>query len=276
MTPFPQKKESKLVSIVIPAYRAQDFIKKSLLKVVRVMKATAYPYEVICVVDGNGDKTFVKAEEFARKYPGKVRVIGYENNLGKGHAVRYGMARAKGDIVGFIDAGIELNPNGISMLLDHFEWYKADIIVGSKRHPVSKVIYPWQRKILSFGYQTIVRILFDLNVRDTQVGMKFFRREVIEKTLPRLLVKAFAFDVEMLSVANYLGYKRIYEAPVELKMKFSGGLSTIASKGFINTAWAMLWDTLAVFYRLRILHYYDWQNRKNWITPKYLTLSHGG
>lgn len=276
MTSFPQRKDNKLVSVVIPAYRAQDFIKKSLLKVVGVMEATRYPYEVICVVDGRVDKTLEKAEEFAKKYLGKVRVVGYKNNLGKGHAVRYGMARARGDIVGFIDAGIELNPNGISMLLDHFEWYKADIIVGSKRHPASKVSYPWQRKILSFGYQTIARILFGLNVRDTQVGMKFFRREVLEKTLPRLLVKAFAFDIEMLSVANYLGYKRIYEAPVELKMRFAGGLSTIASKGFISTVWAMLWDTLAVFYRLRILHYYDWENRKNWITPKYLTLNHGG
>ncbi len=265
MIPFPRKKDNKLVSIVIPAYRAQDFIKKSLLKVVNVMEATAYPYEVICVVDGKGDKTFEKAEEFAKKYRGKVRVIGYENNLGKGHAVRYGMARAKGDIVGFVDAGIELNPNGISMLLDHFEWYKADIIVGSKRHPASKVIYPWQRKILSFGYQTLVRILFGLNVRDTQVGMKFFRREVLKKTLPRLLVKAFAFDIEMLSVANYLGFKRIYEAPVELKMKFTLGVSTIASKGFIKTVWAMLWDTLAVFYRLKILHFYDYSNRENWM-----------
>jgi hypothetical protein len=114
-----------------------------------------------------------------------------------------------------------------------------------------------------------VKVLFGLNVRDTQVGMKFFRREVVEKILPRLLVKAFAFDIEMLSVANYLGYRKIYEAPVELKMKFSGGVSTIASSGFVRTSFNVLWDTLAVFYRLRILHYYDWSNRKNWLAPKY-------
>jgi glycosyltransferase involved in cell wall biosynthesis len=194
-------------------------------------------------------------------------------NMGKGHAVRYGMAKAKGDIIGFIDAGLELNPNGLSMLLEHFEWYKADIIIGSKRHPASHVIYPWQRKILSFGYQMIVRILFGLKVRDTQVGMKFFKREVLEKVMPRVLVKAFAFDVEMLAVANYLGFKRIYEAPVEMKMKFQVGLSTIASKGFMKTALGMFWDTLAVFYRLKILHYYDDKNKKNWITPTYLVLS---
>ena len=101
--------------------------------------------------------------------------------------------------------------------------------------------------------------------------MKFFRREVLEKTLPRLLVKQFAFDVEILSVANYLGFSRIYEAPIEMKMPF-GGASTIASAGFIRTVFWMLWDTMAVFYRLRILRFYDYKNRKNWITPEYLTL----
>lgn len=261
------------VSVIIPCLNAEKFIVKNLLHVKKVLDQTRYPYEIICVDDGSRDKTREKAEVVSEEYPGKVKVIGYLANLGKGHAVRFGMAKAKGDIIGFIDAGIELNPNGISMLLEHFEWYNADVIVGSKRHPASKVDYPWQRKILSFGYQMVVRALFNLKVRDTQVGLKFFRREVLEKVLPRVLVKAFAFDIEMLAVANYLGYGRIFEAPVELKMKFAGGISTIASKGFVNTIWSMLWDTMAVFYRLRILRYYDTRNKKNWLTPVYLTLN---
>jgi glycosyltransferase involved in cell wall biosynthesis len=235
------------------------------------LQETRYPYEIICVVDGDVDDTKKKAQKVSEKYD-DVIVIGYSMNVGKGHAVRFGMAKSKGDIVGFIDAGLELDPNGLSMLLEHFEWYKADIVVGSKRHPASKVIYPWQRRILSFGYQLIVRILFGLKVKDTQVGMKFYRKEVLERVLPRVLVKTFAFDVEILSVAYYLGYKKIFEAPVEMNMKFKGGFSTIASKGFIRTAWLMLWDTAAVFYRLRILHYYDDKNKINWITPDYLTL----
>lgn len=254
------------LSVVIPAYRAEDTIEKTLLKVKDVLDDIRYGYEIICVVDGTRmDRTFERATRFSRKFPKKVKVIGYKDNLGKGNAVRFGMARADGKIVGFVDAGLEIDPNGISMLLEHFEWYKADVIVGSKRHPASKVIYPWQRRVISFGYQMIVRMLFGLNVRDTQVGIKFFRREVIEKILPRLLVKAFAFDIEMLSVANYLGYRRIYEAPIELKMKFSGEASTIASKGFIRTSWLTFLDTLAVFYRLKILRFYDYSNRKNWM-----------
>lgn len=262
----------KLISVVIPAYRAEKIIVKTLTRVKETLDAIRYPYEIICVDDGSPDDTFKKALKFSKLYPAKIKVFGYKENRGKGNAVRFGMASARGDIIGFIDAGLDINPNGISMLLEHFEWYKADIIIGSKRHPASKINYPWQRRVLSFGYQILTRILFGLNVRDTQVGIKFFRREVVRRVLPRLLVKAFAFDIEMLSVANYLGYKRIYEAPIELKLSFGGG-STIVTRGFIRTIWRMLWDTMAVFYRLKILHYYDYSNRRNWITPKYLTLN---
>lgn len=192
-----------------------------------------------------------------------IKVVGYKHNKGKGYAVRYGMAASSGGIIAFIDAGMDLNPNGLSMLLEHFEWYDADIIVGSKRHPASKVDYPWQRRILSIGYQLLVRILFGLKVKDTQVGMKFYKRNVLEKVLPRLLIKRFAFDIEILSVANYLGYKRIYEAPVDIKLDFKGS-STVTSHKFLRTVALMVWDTLAVFYRLRIIKYYSDKNQRKW------------
>lgn len=265
--------KSKKISVIIPSYKAEKFIQKDLLKIKDVLDQISNPYEIICVVDGQVDNTYEKAQKLAKKFPGKIRVEGYLTNLGKGHAVRFGMAKSKGDIVGFVDAGLEINPNGISMLMEHFEWYGADIIIGSKRHPASKVVYPWQRKIISIVYQIIVRVLFGLKVRDTQVGMKFFRREVLEDVMPRLLVKAFAFDIEMLAVANYLGYRKIYEAPVELKMKFKSGISTIASSGFLKTSFRTLWDTLAVFYRLKIRKYYDNKNKDKWITPNYLIIS---
>lgn len=263
--------KDRLISVIIPSYKAEKFIQKTLLSVKNVLDQIRYPYEIICVVDGQVDKTQEEAQSLAKKFPEKVKVLGYLTNLGKGHAVRYGMAQAKGEIVGFIDAGVDINPNGISMLLEHFEWYQADIIVGSKRHPASKVVYSWQRRVVSLVYQLMVRLLFGVKVKDTQVGLKFFRRQVLEQVLPRVLIKEYAFDVELLAVAHYLGFKRIFEAPVELKMEFGG--STIISKGFVRTVFKMVWDTLAVFYRLRILYYYDNKNRKNWITPEYLTLN---
>ena len=260
------------ISVIVPAYKAEDFIEKNLLQIKKVMDQLQYPYEIICVVDGMEDKTYENALKIAKIFMDKITVTGYLTNLGKGHAVRFGMAKAKGEIIAFIDAGFDINPNGLSILLEHFKWYDADIIVGSKRHPVSKVKYPWQRKVLSIGYQILVRLLFGLKVRDTQTGIKFYKREVLEKTLPRLLVKAWAFDIEILAVANYLGFNRIYEAPIELKNEF-GGLSVLTSKGFFKFAIGMIIDTWAVFYRLKILKFYDSKNNKNWITPDYLTFN---
>jgi len=252
------KKRNHLISVVIPAYKQEKTIAKDLKQIKEVLDKIRYDYEIVCVVDGRIDKTFENAKKAKLK---KVKVVGYKTNKGKGHAVRYGMARTKGSIVAFIDAGMDLDPNGLSMLLEHFEWYKADIIVGSKRHPVSQVNYPWQRKILSWGYQGLVRVLFSLNIRDTQVGMKFFRRKVLEDVLPRLLVKEFAFDVEMLAVAHRLGYKRIFEAPIRLKWDKE---KSIVSKSLWKTLLSMLKDTAAVFYRLKILRYYDNSNKRKW------------
>lgn len=257
-----KNQEIQLISVIVPAYKQESTIAYNLKRIHDVLEKLRYPSELICVIDGKIDQTFDRAALFAKKYP-SIKVIGYETNKGKGYAVRFGMAASKGDVVGFIDSGIDLNPNGLSILLEHFEWYNADIIVGSKRHPVSKVEYPWQRKVLSFGYQMLVFLLFGLNIKDTQVGMKFFKREVLEKVLPRLLVKAFAFDIEMLAVAHYLGYKRIFEAPAEIKLKF-GVSSTVTSHKFLRTVFAMLVDTLAVFYRLRILGYYSDENHRKW------------
>lgn len=254
--------EIKLLSVIVPAYNQEKTIVKDLESIKEVLNKIRYPTELICVIDGKIDKTFDRALVFSKRHS-NVKVIGYNHNKGKGYAVRFGMAESRGDVVAFIDAGMDINPNGLSMLLEHFEWYDADIVVGSKRHPASKVDYPWQRRILSIGYQILAWLLFGLRVRDTQVGMKLFKREVLEKVLPRLLVKRFAFDVEILAVANYLGYKRIFEAPIDITLQF-GGTSAITSQKYLSIVISMLLDTLAVFYRLKILHYYSDENKRKW------------
>ncbi len=248
--------------MIVPAYNQEKTIQADLKKIKSVLDQLRYPSELICVSDGSTDRTLSAIQSFAKDKK-NIKAIGYETNKGKGYAVRFGMAESRGDIVAFIDAGMDLDPNGLSICLEHFEWYNADVIIGSKRHPASKVEYPWQRKILSTGYQLLAFLLFGLKVRDTQVGLKLFKREVLEKVLPRLLVKRFAFDIEMLAVANYLGFSRIYEAPVEIHLNF-GGTSVLTSNKFLKNVIAMLLDTLAVFYRLRILNYYADSNNRKW------------
>lgn len=245
------------LSVIIPAFRQEKTIKKDIENIENVLEQIRYDYEMVVVVDGKVDKTFENAKKVKSK---KIKVVGYKKNRGKGYAVRYGMARSSGSYIAFIDAGMELDPNGLSMALEHLEWYDADIIVGSKRHPASQVSYPPLRRFFSFGYQMLNFFLFGLKVRDTQAGLKIFRRKVLEKVLPRLLVKRYAFDVEMLAVANRLGFRRIYEAPIKLGYNFSDLTHAADWKNILN----MLLDTAAVFYRLRILRFYDDRNKRRW------------
>lgn len=258
-----------LISIIVPAYKQQNTILQDLESISNVMSQTRWDYEIICVVDGMLDKTLEKIK--SSKDP-NIFGYGYEVNKGKGYAIRYGIARSKGDCIVFIDAGMDINPNGISMILEHMEWYDADIMVASKRHLASKVSYPFFRKVLSFGYQILVRILFGLNIRDTQVGLKVFKRKVLEKVLPRLVVKRFAFDIEMLAVSYRLGFRKIFEAPVEIKLDIFNSSFSLAKILFNKNVWDMFYDTISVFYRIYFMRYYDDSSKRLWVYDKELEM----
>ena len=254
------RKNKNLLSIIVPAYKQENTIKNDLENIDSTLRAglgANYDYEIICVIDGEVDATRKEAEKIISE---KIKVLSYNENKGKGFAVRFGMKKAKGDLISFLDAGMDISPKGIMMLMAHMDWYNADIIVGSKRHPASRVNYSFSRKIFSICYHLGIKILFGLRLTDTQSGIKIFKRNVVEAILPRLLVKRYAMDIEMLAVANYLGFTRIYEGPIEVH--FDKKTSRISWRdGF-----GAIWDTVAVFYRLKILHYYDDKNKPNWIS----------
>lgn len=253
------KNKSHFLSVIVPVYKQEKTIIEDIKNIYHVLDQIRYDYELIVVVDGISiDRSYQLVKKLKLK---KLKVFGYQTNHGKGYAIRYGMAKTSGDYISFIDAGMEIDPNGISMILEHMEWYNADIIAASKRHPASKVNYPLDRKIISFGGHLIARFLLGLNIYDTQAGLKIFKRQVLEKVLPRLLLKNYAFDLEMLSVANRLGFSQIYESPIKLNYDFK---SLTHATGF-KVVWQSLIDALAVFYRLRILHYYDDKNKRKWV-----------
>jgi len=253
------KNNSHFLSVIIPIYKQEKTIKKDLQNIDKTLKQIRYDYEIIAVVDGISiDKSFKEIKKLKLK---KLKIFGYRNNHGKGYAVRYGMAKTKGDYIAFIDAGMEIDPNGISLVLEHMEWYNADVIVASKRHPASMVKYPPSRKIISLGAHIISRYLLGINIHDTQAGLKIFKKQVLIKVLPRLLVRSYAFDLEILSVANRLGFSKIYEAPIKLNYDFT----SLTHATGLKTIYNCLIDALAVFYRLKILRYYDDQNKRKWI-----------
>jgi glycosyltransferase involved in cell wall biosynthesis len=234
------------LSVVVPAYREGRRIHDNLQRLVGELDKLNVAYEVVVVSDGNTDATVREAERLGSP---AVRVFRYPMNIGKGFALSCGVDQSVGDLVTFIDADMELDPANIKVFIDLMRTNGCDAVIGSKRHPMSKVEYPAFRRFQSAVYQLVVRALFNLNVRDTQTGLKLFRKQVLADALPLLAIKRFAFDLELLVVAHQLGYRKICEAPIRLDYQFESTVN-------LQSAWNVLWDTAAIFYRLRILRYY--------------------
>jgi len=235
------------LSVVVPAYREGRRIYANLTRLVGELDKLNVTYEVVVVSDGNTDAT---VREALRVESRAVRVFHYPMNVGKGFALSCGVDQSVGDLITFIDADMELDPANIKGFIDLMKSSDCDAVIGSKRHPLSSVAYPRLRRYQSASYQLLVRLLFGLNVRDTQTGLKLFRRRVLEEAVPLLAIKRFAFDLELLVVARLLGYVKVCEAPIHLEYQFESTVN-------FGSAWRALWDTAAIFYRLRILHYYQ-------------------
>lgn len=217
-------KLSVKLSVLMPAYNEEAIIYENALEAARQICPLADDYELLVIDDGSSDRTKAEIE---------------------------GTAHATGDYIAFCDADLDLAPEQLADFIDRMQRENADVVIGSKMHPESKVDYPAIRRVYSWGYYILLLILFRLNVRDTQTGLKLFKAEVIKPVMRQILVKRFAFDIEVLAIINARGYK-ITSAPIEVVFH-RASFGRIGYQDIRN----MFVDTLAIFYRLHILHYYD-------------------
>jgi len=240
---------SQKVSVIIPAHNEAERIVNNIEETVKTFNEFNCPYEIIVIDDGSTDNTYEEVKKLSHRYKHIVVSKNWEN-YGKGRAIKKGCRLASGDFIVFLDADMDLHPGQLQTFMDIMRLNEADVVIGSKMHPNSILDYPLDRKLISRVYFGLVKLLFGLPIHDTQTGLKIFKREVIRKVLPRILVKQFAFDLEILANAHRLGFK-IAEAPVVLNSKRDFG--RIGLQAIYKTSL----DTLAVFYRMHILHYYD-------------------
>lgn len=244
-----------LLTVVVPVYNGGEEIIDNVGVIRREAAAGLHRDEVELIVVSDGSIDGTAERLLAARSDVGMRVIHYDRNLGKGYAVKLGSLAAGGRWVAIVDADLDLDPGSIPAYLEVARREELDFAIGSKRHPDSIVHYPRSRRIASWSYQQLNRLLFRLDVRDTQVGLKVFRHEVAEEVVPLLLVKQFAFDLELLAVARALGFGAIRELPVRLEYRFTG--SEVRSKAAVRA----LMDTAAIFYRLRVLHTYQRKRR---------------
>ena len=248
------------VSILMPAYNEEAHIASSLAETVRTFNDFGCSYEIIVIDDGSTDNTYKESLDFDSRYSNIV-VKRNRVNYGKGRASKYAFRFATGKYIVFLDADMDLHPGQIQTFFDIMRLDEADIVIGSKRHPNSKLYYPIGRRIISSIYFLLINLMFGLPIKDTQTGLKLFKYRALKEIFPKILIKHFAYDLEILVNAHHLGYK-IAEAPVVLTSQRKYGRI-----GFMSI-YKMWVDTMAIFYRMHIFKYYDKNNQRNLYAEK--------
>jgi dolichyl-phosphate beta-glucosyltransferase len=203
-------------SIVIPCYNEAARIVVTLTEIFHHLSELKYSYEVIIVNDGGTDQT-QEVLVSAFKNNSNLKYVSYEKNKGKGHAVRYGVMHAKGDLVMFLDA------DGATPIDEFRKLYEAigkgaDVAIGSRAMDTSQVKLEakWYRILLGRIFNAFVNVLCVPGIRDTQCGFKLFTRKAADLIFSRQYIDGFAFDCELLHIAKKHGLV-IKEIPVNWK-----------------------------------------------------------
>ncbi len=239
-----------MISVIMPAFNEGPRIGSNLNDALKTLSGLGHPFEIILVNDGSTDDTESQVHKVELEHP-EVTLITYTKNGGKGNALKEGWKHAHGELVTFVDADLELHPKQLARFLQEMESKKVDIVIGSKRHPESIIKYPLKRRILSKWYNILVRALFQCNLTDTQPGLKLFKREVLAQEFPKVFVKRYAFDLELLLNSIKDGYT-IAEVPIEINfVRANGGRIKLKDIGHIFK------DTMGIFYRIKMTNFYD-------------------
>ena len=203
----------RILSVIIPAYNEAQRLGPGLPGILAYLAAHYPAYELIVVDDGSRDETAVLVAAAIAAEP-RARLISYQPNRGKGHAVRTGVLASRGDVVLFMDADLSTPlgeiPRGLSRLAD------ADVVIGSRGLPEADIRTrpPFFRRTASWIFDQIKYALVGLRrFRDTQCGFKVFRGGVARQLFALGRVDRFMFDVEILFLAERAGL-RLREMPV--------------------------------------------------------------
>ena len=198
------------VSIVIPAFNEEERLPGTLERFISAMEQTRIDFEFIVVSDGNKDKTADIARGFSHR---RVTVLEFSERLGKGGAIKAGVDAAKFDYVGFMDADGPVLPQDLFQILEKLTSY--DCVIASRWVDGAQLVVPQpkSRIVLSRGWNALVRSLFRLPLKDTQCGVKFFKRSLSMPVLRAVMITNWAFDIALLYHFRKMGHT-ITEIPV--------------------------------------------------------------
>jgi len=200
-------------SIIIPAYNESDRIRPTLDELLRHSREHNWDVEILVVDDGSRDDTAEIARQYGKAHP-QILLVQNPGNRGKGYSVRNGMLHARGDICLFTDADLSSPISEAQRLFDAIA-EGADIAIGSRwlRSELQTERQPLYRQAFGRIFNLMLRVILGLNFADTQCGFKAFRLTVAQSIFPLQRVERWAFDPEILFLAQRMGFT-VKEVPV--------------------------------------------------------------
>lgn len=235
------------VSLILPMYNEEKLILKTLENLESYFKSKKYDYELVVVDDKSRDNSANLVKQLNNS---KIKLMYKGKNEGKGSAIKEGVKHAAKDYIGFMDADLPYSLENIGAMINELKNY--DIAVGSRKAKGAKIESPplWYRYILGKMFRGLRDFVFNLNVKDTQSGLKFFRAEVMKDIFNKQQIKGFGFDIEILYIARKKKYT-IKEVPVHLLKEHS------FKKSKLNP----FKDSMKMFYDLFLIKANDFMGR---------------
>ena len=206
------------VSVVLTCLNQEKVLQRSVERIRNVLNQKKINYEIVIVDDGSIDSTYKIMQGLAKKYK-NIKLFKHSYNIGRGGAVSNGFKTAGGKYVGFLDTDLELPPEYIPMFLDELKkGYDVAIYYRKYNHNLEGMI----RAIISHSYNFLVRLILNVNLKDTESGFKFFRREKILSLLDEIKEERWFWDTEIM-VRSYLKGLKIKEIPLIYTPNKEGG-----------------------------------------------------
>jgi dolichyl-phosphate beta-glucosyltransferase len=232
------------LSLIIPIYNASDFIYDSLRAISDWIKDIEYTVEVILVNDGSSDNSKFEIENYIKNFDQSLKMISYEQNKGKGYAVKQGMIMANGEFKIFTDADIPFGLEIIDNILHYLDFKEFDVCIGNRNSIHSKYFtkVSFFRKISSIIFTAFTSRFVVTGINDTQCGLKGFRSSIADHLFPKITINGFGFDVEIL----YLSYKNEFDIK-RIPVSFEGNDNSTIS--LAKDSLGMLIEIMALPFR---------------------------
>src|SRR5438094_2658798 len=228
-------------SIVVPCFNEAARIGNTLRATLDYLSETSPQSELIVVNDGSTDSTATIARNVFLGTTMATRLLENFPNRGKGAAVRSGLLAAQRLIGLFFDADLSTPLGETPKLIEPIANGEIDIALGSRAldRGLIGIHQPWRREQAGRAFNLLVRVVTGLPFWDTQCGFKAFRIDACRPILEAARLDGFAFDVELLYLAQRAGL-RIHEIPVHWNHAEGSKVR------FLQDSFRMLWEIIVL------------------------------